>query len=268
MMPARGAFSSTRLAVTFAVAWILSVSATPGDARRAAQACATPVYGYDVVKAYPHDPAAFTEGLIFRDGFLFESTGPEGRSSLRKVKLETGEVVQRINIEREYFGEGLTDWGPRLLQLTYTTNIGFVYDLRTFARQRTFSFTGEGWGLTHDDKRLIMSDGTPTLRFLDPVTQRELGRLKVHDRGLPVDDLNELEVVKGELLANVWTTERIAIINPETGAVAAWVDLTGLRPRQPGVDVLNGIAYDAAGDRLFVTGKLWPRLFHIRIRRR
>jgi glutamine cyclotransferase len=240
----------------------------PIAALLAAQAApSAPTYGYDVVKVYPHDPGAFTQGLLFRDGFLFESTGREGRSSLRKVRLDTGEVVQRIDLDARYFAEGLTDWGGRLLQLTYTTNVGFVYDLRTFARERTFSYTGEGWGLTHDGRRLIMSDGTPALRFLDPETQRELGRVTVRDGAQPVDDLNELEFVKGEVLANVWTTDRIAIINPASGAVTAWVDLSGIRPRSPGIDVLNGIAYDAAGDRLFVTGKLWPRLFEIRLRR-
>jgi glutamine cyclotransferase len=229
---------------------------------------APPVYGYEVVRDYPHDPEAFTQGLIFRDGFLFESTGQTGRSTLRKVRLETGEVIQRHALAGDIFGEGLTDWGSQLIQLTWVTNIGFVYDFATFKELRRFNYAGEGWGITQDGTRLIMSDGTPNLRFLDPSTFHEQSRVNVHDHNGSVDDLNELEFVKGSVYANVWLTERIAIISPDNGRVTAWVDLTGLRPRQgaPGDDVLNGIAYDAAGDRLFVTGKLWPKLFEIRVK--
>ena len=229
---------------------------------------APPVYGYEVVREYPHDPEAFTQGLIFRDGFLFESTGQLGRSTLRKVRLETGEVIQRHALPNDIFGEGLTDWGSQLIQLTWVTNIGFVYDLASFKEARRFSYAGEGWGITGDGKRLIMSDGTPNLRFLDPATFEEQSRLNVRDHNGSVDDLNELEFVKGSVYANVWLTERIAIISPESGSVTAWLDLTGLRARQgaPGDDVLNGIAYDADGDRLFVTGKLWPTLFEIRVK--
>lgn len=228
---------------------------------------AAPVVGYDVVKSYPHDPAAFTQGLVYRDGFLYESTGLNGRSSLRKVVLETGKVVQQRAVESRYFAEGLTDWGGQLLQLTWSTNVGFVYDLASFAPRSTFNYPGEGWGLTQDGTRIIMSDGTPALRFLDPVTLREQRRVQVRDRGQPVEDLNELEFVRGLVYANVWTTDRIAMIAPDSGTVVGWLDLSGLRPRTPNVDVLNGIAFDAAGDRLFVTGKLWPRLYHIRLRR-
>jgi glutaminyl-peptide cyclotransferase len=229
----------------------------------------TPVYGYTVVNSFPHDPEAFTQGLIIRDGVLYESTGLNGRSSLRKVRLETGQVLQRQNVDGRYFAEGLTDWGNRLIQLTYTTKIGFVYDLSTFTLQRTFDYTGQGWGLTHDRRRLIMSDGTSTLRFLDPETLRETGRVTVRDGDKPVENLNELEWVKGEVFANVWLTDRIAIIAPDSGRVTAWLDLAGIRgPVRSGTDdVLNGIAYDAARDRLFVTGKLWPRLYEIRIKR-
>jgi len=231
---------------------------------------AAPVYGYEVVNTYPHDRTAFTQGLIYRDGVLFESTGLNGGSSLRKVRLETGEVLQRSAVDKRYFAEGLTDWGSRLIQLTYTTNIGFVYDLSSFAVQRTFDYAGQGWGLTHDTKRLIMSDGTSALRFLDPETLRESGRLVIKDGGSVVDNLNELEFVKGDVYANVWLTDRIAIIALASGRVSAWLDLSGIRgPVRPsGEDVLNGIAYDAARDRVFVTGKLWPRLFEIRVRRR
>jgi glutamine cyclotransferase len=234
-----------------------------------AQAVRTPVYGYTVVNSFPHDSQAFTQGLIYRDGVLYESTGLNGQSSLRKVRLETGEVLQRISIDGRYFAEGMTDWGNRLIQLTYTTKIGFVYDLSTFALQRTFDYTGEGWGLTHDRRRLIMSDGTSALRFVDPESLRETGRVTVKDGNKPIEHLNELEWVKGDVFANVWLTDRIAIIDPQSGKVTAWIDLAGIRGpvRSGSDDVLNGIAYDAARDRLFVTGKLWPRLYEIRIKR-
>jgi glutamine cyclotransferase len=256
------------LAVLLLAAAIACAQAGPGPTPSAGGAPAV-IYGFVVVNSYPHDPEAFTQGLIFRDGFLFESTGLNGRSSLRKVRLETGEVLQRRDVDQRYFAEGLTDWNGRLLQLTWETNVGFIYNLPSFELERTFQYTGEGWGLTHDRDRLIMSDGTPRLRFLDPATQRELGGVEVRDADRSVDDLNELEFVKGEVYANVWLTDRIAIIAPQSGQVTAWVDLAGLRPApdQRGNDVLNGIAYDEARDRLFVTGKLWPRLFEIRVRK-
>lgn len=226
-----------------------------------------PVLAYEVVRSYPHDPQAFTQGLIYRDGVLYESTGLNGRSSLRRVRLDTGDVLQQKRVDTRYFAEGMTDWGSTLIQLTYTTNVAFVYNRSTFALEDTFTYTGEGWGLTQDGRRLIMSDGTAALRFLDPVTRRESGRVTVTADGRPVDHLNELEFIKGEVWANVWLTNRIAIIEPATGRVRAWLDLEGLLPpASTAHDVLNGIAYDAAGDRVFVTGKLWPRLFHIRLR--
>ena len=225
-------------------------------------------YGFDVVNRYPHDPEAFTQGLVYRDGFLFESTGLNGRSSLRKVKLETGEVVQRQDVDKQYFAEGLADWRDRLIQLTWESNVGFVYDLATFKQIATFEYSGEGWGLTRDDRRLIMSDGTSTLRFLDPATFTEVRQVAVRDGGLMVDDLNELEFVKGSVYANVWFVDSIAMIAPDSGQVTGWIDLRGLLPDREarGADVLNGIAYDAQGDRLFVTGKLWPTVFEIRVR--
>ena len=246
-----------------------SQTASPEPAQAAAVA-APQTYGYEIVREYPHDPAAYTQGLIFRDGFLYESTGLTGFSSLRKVRLETGEVLQRRDVDKVYFAEGLTDWGNQLVQLTWVSNVGFVYDLASFKELRRFAYAGEGWGLTHDGKRLIMSDGTPNLRFLDPATFEEQSRLNVRDANGSVDDLNELEFVKGSVYANVWLTERIVIIDPATGMVAGWIDLTGLRPAtgSPGDDVLNGIAYDAAGDRLFVTGKRWPKLYEIRLKSR
>jgi glutamine cyclotransferase len=249
------------------VAAVLLVGAAPQPQR--APRTTAPTWRHEVLRSFPHDPEAFTQGLLFRDGFLYESTGQNGRSSLRKVELETGKVVQRVSIGRQYFAEGLAAWGSQLIQLTWETNIGFVYDRATFKQLRTFSYRGEGWGLADDGSRLVMSDGTPELRFLNPETLVETGRVRVLDGPTAVDDLNELEVVKGEIFANVWLTDRIAVIAPATGRVVAWLDLKGLMPAQSNSDaVLNGIAYDAARDRLFVTGKLWPRMFEIRVIRR
>jgi glutaminyl-peptide cyclotransferase len=224
-----------------------------------------PVSGYRIVKIYPHDRQAFTQGLQYLDGVLYEGTGQNGQSSIRKVKLENGEVLQQRKLDSRYFGEGITVWQHSLIQLTWQSEVGFVYNRDTFEPLKTFTYRGEGWGLTHDGRRLIMSDGSASLRFLDPETLKETGRIAVHDGTAPVEKLNELEVVKGEIFANVWQTNRIARINPRSGAVIGWIDLSGLLdPRDAaGVDVLNGIAYDAAGDRLFVTGKLWPKLFEI-----
>jgi glutaminyl-peptide cyclotransferase len=251
------------------IAGALVVAVVAFVAPALAQRAGAPVYGYEVVNVYPHDREAFTQGLVYRDGVLYESTGLRGRSSLRKVRLETGEVLQRTAIDSRYFAEGLTDFGNRLIQLTWDTNVAFVYDLESFAPLRTFRYQGEGWGLTTDGTRLILSDGTPVLRFLDPETFAETGRVRVTDNGRPVEDLNELEFVGGEIYANVWTTDRIAIIAPATGRVTGWINLAGLMPREAtaGDAVLNGIAWDAARQRLFVTGKLWPRLFEIRVRR-
>ena len=228
---------------------------------------ATPVYGYEVVRTYPHDPNAFTEGLFLRDGFLYESTGLEGASSVRKTVLETGSVENERSISSQYFGEGIIDWKDKLIQLTWKTQIGFVYGVDDFETRGEFSYAGEGWALTRDDKRLIMSDGTSRLRFLDPETLKETGGITVTDEGRPVDQLNELEWVKGEIYANIWQTDRIARIDPVTGKVKGWIDLTGLLPEadRARADVLNGIAYDAKADRLIVTGKLWPRLYEIRV---
>jgi glutaminyl-peptide cyclotransferase len=244
-------------------------SAQSAQAQRPA---AAPTYGYDVVAEYPHDPQAFTQGLIYRDGLLYESTGLNGRSSLRQVRVETGEVIRRRDIEPRYFAEGLTEWDGRLVQLTYQSNIGFVYDLATFEPRGTFDYQGEGWGLTRDARHLIMSDGTSRLRFLDPHTFADVRRVEVTDGGRAVDDLNELEYVNGAIYANVWYLDRLAIVDPADGRVTGWVDLHPLLSRMTpppdtaGGAVLNGIAYDAGGDRLFVTGKLWPRLFEIRVR--
>lgn len=230
---------------------------------------AVPVFGYEIVKTYPHDPHAFTEGLFYLNGFLYESTGLEGQSSIRKVKLETGEVVQKIDVPPQYFGEGIVNWKRRLISLTWKTQVGFVYDLATLKQERKFSYEGEGWALTQDGKRLIMSDGTPELRFLNPDTLQETGRIKVTYQGQPLRNVNELEWVKGRIYANVWETDMMILIDPASGAVTGVVNLAGLlraSERLAGPDsVLNGIAYDAAHDRLFVTGKNWPKLFEIRV---
>ena len=228
-----------------------------------------PVYNFTIVHSYPHDPDAFTEGLEFHDGFLYESTGLNGKSSIRKVKLETGEVLQNRNISRDYFGEGITFWKDDLFQLTWISELAFVYDAKTFASKKSFNYKGEGWALTHNDEDLVMSDGTPQLRFIDPATFKERRRLTVTDAGVPIRYLNELEWIKGEIFANIYTTDYIAQIDPSNGRVTGWVDIRGMLPRQnDGNTVPNGIAYDAAGDRLFVTGKYWPKLFEIKIARR
>lgn len=230
---------------------------------------AAPAQGYTVVRTYPHDPDAFTQGLIYQDGALYEGTGLPGRSSVRKVELATGRVLQKRDLPAEFFGEGLAAWRGKLIQLTWRSQTGFVYDQVSFRPLSRFSYPGEGWGLTHDGRRLIMSDGTAELRFLDPVSFRELGRITVTENGRPVPQLNELEFVKGEVFANVWTSDRIARIDPKTGRVTGWIDLAGLlNPADAGgrqIDVLNGIAYDPKGDRLFVTGKLWPKLFELKL---
>ncbi|MGA1874864.1 MAG: glutaminyl-peptide cyclotransferase [bacterium] len=227
---------------------------------------AIPVYTYQVMNIYPHDRTAFTQGLVFENGFLYEGTGIPGLSTLRRVDLETGNVLQSIDLAPQYFGEGVTIFGNRIIQLTWLHNIGFVYDKYTFELLQEFSYPTEGWGITHDGKNLIMSDGTSTLHVLDPVTFAEVGLINVYDAAGPVVYLNELEFIQGEIYANVWLTDRIARIDPVSGQVVGWIDLTGLldtvNPVYP-ADVLNGIAYDAAYDRLFVTGKFWPALFEI-----
>jgi glutamine cyclotransferase len=229
-----------------------------------------PVYSVAVIHAYPHDTSAFTEGLFYLNGFLYESTGLEQHSSIRKVRLETGEVVKKLNIPPQYFGEGIVNWKDHIIGLTYKTEVGFVFDLASFKQERKFNYHGEGWGLTHDDKEIIMSDGTAQLRFLDPETLQETHRIEVRLRGHPVPNVNELEWVKGEIFANVWQTDWILRIDPVSGNVVGVVDLKGLLKQSeivPGqTDVLNGIAYDAKGDRLFVTGKNWPKLFEIQLR--
>jgi glutaminyl-peptide cyclotransferase len=224
------------------------------------------LYRARVIASYPHDPRAFTQGLLFHDGFLWESTGHYGQSSLRKIELHSGQVLAQRQLPSTMFGEGLALWGGELIQLTWTNRLGLVYALDDLRPLKTFRLAGEGWGLTHDGHQLILSDGSAELAFLDPQTYTEVRRLPVHDRGQPVQHLNELEFIKGQVWANVWMTDRIAIISPQDGRVTAWLDLKDLLPaadRQPTTAELNGIAYDAQNDRIFVTGKYWAKIFEI-----
>ena len=245
------------------IAWLLCLLLL-GAAGCKAQA----VDSYRVVKAYPHDSQAFTQGLIYLDGHLYESTGLNGRSTLREVDLESGRVLKEISLPQQYFAEGLTNWGSTLIQLTWKKNVAFVYDRATFRLLKTFHYPWEGWGLTQDGKHLIMSDGSETIHFLDPDTFKQERKIRVTDRGKPVQNLNELEYIHGEIYANVWMSNRIARISPSTGKVLGWIDLSGILPSVEVTGegaVLNGIAYDAAHNRLFVTGKDWPRLFEIQV---
>jgi glutaminyl-peptide cyclotransferase len=229
---------------------------------------AIPVYGYTIVHTYPHDPGAFTEGLFYLHGDLYESTGLQGQSNIRRVRLADGAVLQSKAIEPNLFGEGIVNWGDEIVSLTWQNHVGFRWDRKTLTQKKSFSYPGEGWALTQDGKHLIMSDGTPQLRVLDPLTFREIRRISVTADSKPVENLNELEWVKGEVYANIWQTRMIARIDPATGHVKAWIDLSTLPETQGGGNpdaVANGIAYDAEHDRLFVTGKYWPHLYEIRV---
>jgi len=224
-------------------------------------------YTYTIVNIYPHDTNAFTEGLVYSNGFLFESTGLNGESSLRRVDLTTGNILQEITLPSQYFGEGITIVNNTIIQLTWQSQIGFVYDKTTFALLRNFTYPTQGWGLTFDGKHLIMSDGTDNLYFLDPTTFHRTGQIQVHDGNTSIVNINELEYINGDVYANIWLTNKIAIINPDTGQVKAWIDLTGL-PAENNSNpnaVLNGIAYDQQNNRLFITGKDWPNLYQIKL---
>ena len=246
----------------------LPIDAAPPNANGNA---AVPVDGYEVVNTFPHDPDAFTQGLIFHDGVLVESTGLERHSTLRRVELQTGKVLQRVDVPRDFFAEGMTLFNGKIYQLTWKGEKGFVYDPQTFQKTGEFTYEGEGWGLTHDADSLILSDGSEHLRFIDPNSYQVKRTISVTDRGRPIEELNELEYVKGEIYANVWHDNRIARIDPQTGRVKGWIDFTGLlKPGETTNEeaVLNGIAYDEVGDRLFVTGKLWPKLFEVRLKQK
>jgi glutamine cyclotransferase len=245
---------------------LLALAFLPGCA--VAAPAKPPVYGYSIVHTYPHDRDAFTEGLFYLDGKLYESTGLNGRSFIREERLEDGRVLRSVPVARQYFGEGIVNWGPEILSLTWQGGTGFRWRRADFAQTGQFQYPGEGWALTQNGTDIIMSDGTPQLRFLDPKTMTERRRINVTDEGRPVASLNELEWVKGEIFANVWMTRRIARIDPKTGRVTGWIDLGPLVAEHAPPDedsVLNGIAYDSAHDRLFVTGKNWPKLFEIRL---
>ena len=230
-----------------------------------------PFYTFEVVHIWPHDASAFTQGLLFHQGAFYESTGLNGASSLRKVELETGKVLEKVDVPSQYFAEGLALFQGRLFQLTWQAHKGFIYDLNSFSAQGEFPYSGEGWGLTSDDRSLILSDGSNQIRFLDPTDFKMQRAINVYNQGQPLRDLNELEYIKGEIYANIWHSDLIARIDPSSGKILSWIDLTGLLPpneRRDSEAVLNGIAYDAAKDRLFVTGKRWPKLFEIRLKKK
>lgn len=241
-------------------------NSTAGNSGQSGQSARAPVWGFRIVNAYPHDPRAFTQGLFFLDGDLYESTGQVGRSTIRRVRIEDGRVLQSVSIPEHHFGEGIVNWGDQIINITWQDGVGYRWDRRTLRRLGSWRYRGEGWGLTQNGRDIIMSDGTAELRFLDPTTLEERRRITVMDGSIPVPRLNELEWVNGEIFANVWFSPMIARIDPDTGRVTGWIDLTALAAeaaRWRNDDVLNGIAYDAAGDRLFVTGKNWPRLYEI-----
>lgn len=228
-----------------------------------------PWYSYEVVNTYPHDPNAFTQGLLLKDGFLYESTGLRGQSSVRKVELQTGRVIQQGNLPNQIFGEGIVDWQDKLIMVTWQSKTGLIMNRENFALLSTFAYEGEGWGLTRSKRHILMSDGTADIRFFDPGTMTESHRITVTDNGTPVTQINELEWVEGEIFANIWQTDQIARIDPASGTIVGWIDLTGLLEQHgsstEGENVLNGIAYEPTQKRLFVTGKLWPWLFEIKL---
>ena len=264
-------FTALLSGLLFAAVLACSGPSTAMQAERGGEESAAdspPVYTYQVVNTWPHDDEAYTQGLVFHDGQLFESTGLRGESTLRRVELKTGKVKKKVEIAREHFAEGLTIFRDKIFQLTWQSKKGFVYDLKKFKHEGEFTYEGEGWGLTNDGHSLIMSDGTYRIRFLDPASFQVQRTISVFDQGQPLTQLNELEYVNGEIYANVWKTDRIVRIDPTTGKINAWVDMTGLHHKGDEGNVencLNGIAYDAEGDRLFVTGKRWPSLYEIRL---
>lgn len=248
-----------------------SSSASPAPQPAASPSPNVPTYTYEVVNNWPHDTKAFTQGLVFYQGALYESAGHYGSSTLRKAELHTGKVTQKVDVDARYFAEGMTIFQGRIYQLTWTAHKGFIYDLKSFEHQGEFAYEGEGWGLTHDEHLLIMSDGTSQIRFIDPQTFKTVRAISVYDHGEPLMELNELEYIKGEIYANVWKTDRIVRIDPQSGIILGWIDLAGLLPQEERLneeDVLNGIAYDEKNDRLFVTGKRWPKLFEIRLKKK
>jgi glutamine cyclotransferase len=254
-------------AATLCVMPVRATMTQPAGAAAKAATAAPIEYGYTVVKSYAHDRRSFTQGLEFRTGVLYESTGREGMSYIRRWKPDSGEVLQQVDLSPEYFGEGITVLNGRITQLTYKTEVGFVYDQASFKRLRQFTYPGEGWGLTNDGTRIFMSDGSAQIRVWDPNTLKETGRITVKDGGKDVAALNELEYIRGEIWANIWLTDKIVRFSPKDGRVTGWIDMSGLLTpaERAGADVLNGIAFDSIGDRIFVTGKLWPKVFEIKL---
>ncbi|MFC1956670.1 glutaminyl-peptide cyclotransferase [Chloroflexota bacterium] len=252
------------------LAAVLSCAPSPemNDSQDKLTSQSVPTCTFRIINTYPHDRDAFTQGLVFENGILFEGTGKYAKSSLRRVDLISGNVLQVHALPDEYFGEGMTVFRDTIIQLTWRSQKGFVYDKNSFEVLREFTYEREGWGITHDGKNLIMSDGTSTLYFLDANTFEISGHIQVHDDDKQINNLNELEFIDGQIYANIWRTENIAIINPYDGRVTGWIDLTGILPPQSDdkpVDVPNGIAYDASNGHLLVTGKLWPQLFEIEL---
>jgi glutaminyl-peptide cyclotransferase len=251
--------------LTFLLVFVLSCGVSVAVAQDA-----IPVYDYKVVRTYPHDTGAYTEGFFYQDGYFYEGTGNIGASTIRKVDMSTGKVLQKADLPPPDYGEGIVAWKNRLMQLTWQSHHGYIYDLKTFKRIGQFDYPGEGWALTEDGHHIYMSDGTPTLRIIDPATLKQVGKIDVTAEGRPVANLNEIEWVKGEIYANVWLSHVIVRIDPATGKVVGVINLTGLGPKpeetqDPNNDVLNGIAYDAKQDRLFVTGKRWPLIYEIKL---
>jgi glutamine cyclotransferase len=231
-------------------------------------AATAPVSGYKVIAKYPHSTQSFTEGFFYLDGLFYEGTGLNGHSAITVTQPETGKLLQRLELPPQYFGEGIVDWGPNIYEWTWQSHLCFVYDRFSLRRVGQFTYEGEGWGMTHTGNEIVTSDGTATLRFRNPDNFKETRHIVVTDGTMPVERLNELEYIKGEIYANVWHVDRIARISPRDGHVTGWIDLAGLLPADQKVNeesVLNGIAYDAKHDRIFVTGKQWPAVFEIRI---
>ncbi len=238
------------------------------DAKPVSSDSSTPVYTYKIINTYPHSQESFTQGLVIDEGVLYEGTGVYRRSSLNKMNLKTGSVIKSTRLPDQFFGEGVTIYKDKIIQLTWMSGNGFVYDKKSLKLNNSFKYNTQGWGITHDGERLIMSDGTARLAFIDPVSFKKTGQVKVYDKGQPVANLNELEYIKGQVYANVWKTSNIAIIDPKTGQVKAWIDLEGLKDMAGGDNhekTLNGIAYDVEAGRLFVTGKLWPAIYEIEL---
>jgi glutaminyl-peptide cyclotransferase len=264
-MDKRWVVAASCIIVAAVLAGVLAVALNCNQAGNR-QAEAPVNYSYSVVNTYPHDIQAYTEGLIFDGGWLYESTGITSESSLRKVDLQTGKVLQQYNLSSGIFGEGLAAVGDSLVQLTWRNHVGYVYDKATFGLQRSFDVHGEGWGLTYDGQNLIMSNGSSTLTFLNPQTYQMLNQINVKNGDEPLTNINELEYINGSIYANIWHSMKIAIINPQTGQVTGIIDLTGIYEQPSYDEVLNGIAYDAQNGRLFVTGKDWPNLYEITIK--